>query len=590
MAHLRIVQVGHRIYRGMEKRVSNSDIAAVFYEIADILDLKNDNVFKIRAYRRAAQLIEGFEKPLSEVEDLEALPGIGKELADKIRTLLRGQKLETLEKLRREVEPGLLQLMRIRGMGPKRVRTLNEKLGVKDLDSFRRALDSGEILELEGFGEKLVADLKKGLSEFQEYSKRTRLDVAKAQAEELASYLRGAKGVQNVEIAGSLRRRLETIGDIDILVAGKDPSAVMAKFVSYPKVREVLSKGDTKSSIVLESGIQADVRFFEEDSFGAGLQYFTGSKSHNIALRTLAKHQGLKISEYGVFRGEERIAGRSEDEIYKLFGLSYIEPELREDRGEIQAAKDGKLPKLIELKDVKGDLQAHSDWTDGRNSIEEMALRAKEMGYEYLALTDHSKSQHQAGGLDEKELKKEFAEIERLNQKLKGIKILKGIELDILKDGSLDLDEGILKEADLVLGSVHANFNLSKDEQTKRLIKALKTGLIHILSHPTCRLIGEREPIQIEWSELIPVLREKRIAVEINASPHRLDANGELAKYLKEQGVIFSLGTDAHTVSGLKDMEYGVFMARRGWLEAKDVLNCKTLNQLEKWLKLRRET
>jgi len=572
----------------MAKTITNPEIAAVFYEIADILDLKNDNVFKIRAYRRAAQLIDGLEKPLSEVEDLESLPGIGKELAEKIRTLLRGEPLPTLEKLRKEIAPGLLDLLRVRGMGPKRVRTLNEKLGVKDVPSFRKALEREEILNLPGFGPKLVDDLKKGLSEFQEYSKRTRLDVAKSQAEALIGYLREAKGVERVEVAGSLRRRLETIGDIDILVTGKDPGAVMKRFASYPKVREVLSRGETKSSLVLESGIQADVRFFEPESFGAGLHYFTGSKTHNIALRTLAKHQGLKISEYGVFRGDKRIAGRTEDEIYQLFGLSYIPPELREDRGEIQAAKEGKLPKLIELKDVKGDLQAHSDWTDGRNSIEEMAERAKKLGYEYLAITDHSKSQRQTGGLDEKELRKEFAEIDRLNKKIKGIKVLKGVELDILKDGSLDLPERILEEADLVLGAVHSHFNLSKEDQTRRLNKALSTGRIQILSHPTCRLIGEREPIQIEWPELVPLILKMRVAVEINASPHRLDANGELAKYLKEQGVIFSLGTDAHTVVGLKDMEYGVFTARRGWLESRDVINTWPLAKLEKWLRGRK--
>ena len=573
----------------MEKTVSNQEIAKVFEEIANILDLKDDNVFKIRAYRRAAQLIDGLEKPLSEIEDLESLPGIGKELAQKIRTLLRGGKLETLEKLRSGIEPGLLDLLRVRGMGPKRVRTLYEKLGVKDIKSFRKALDGDDILKLEKFGAKLVEDLKKSLSEFQEYSKRSRLDVAKTQADELIEYLKKAGGVDRIEAAGSLRRRLETIGDIDLLVTGKDPKAVMERFVSYPKARELLAQGETKSALVLASGIQADLRFFVPDEFGAGLVYFTGSKVHNIAIRTLAKHKGLKISEYGVFKGKKKIAGRTEADVYKTLGLSFIPPELREDRGEIEAARSGKLPNLIELKDIKGDLQMHSTHSDGRNAIAEMAGRAKEMGYEYVAITDHSKSQRQARGQDASALLAEFKEIDGLNKKLKGFTVLKGVELDILKDGSLDLPDSALKKADIVLGSVHGNFNLSKEDQTERVIAAFKTGLVHVFSHPSARLIGEREPIELDWAKIAPALKEMKVAVEINASPHRLDVNGELAKYLKERGMVFSLGTDAHALGGLKDMEYGIHMARRGWLEPSDVINTWELGRLREWLARERQ-
>ncbi len=560
----------------------------MFSEIADILDLKNDNVFKIRAYRRAAQLIEGFEKPLSEVPDLEELPGIGRELAEKIWTLLKGEKLATLEKLRKEIEPGLLELLKIRGLGPKRVRTLNEKLGVKDLESFKQAVAGPEILELPGWGQKLVDDLKKSLGEFQKYSQRSRLDVAKVQAEEVVEWLKGAQGIERIEPAGSLRRRAETIGDIDILVTGKDANAVMEKFVGYPKVREVLSRGKTKSAVVLDSGIQVDVRFLEPESFGAGLHYFTGSKTHNIALRTLAKHKGLKISEYGVFRGAKRVAGRSEEEIYKLFGMDFIAPELREDRGELEAARTHKLPKLIELKDLKGDLQAHSEWTDGRNPISEIAARAKELGYAYIAMTDHSKSQRQAGGLSGGEMLKEWAEIDGLNRKLKGITILKGVELDILKDGGLDLPEKVLRQADIVLGSIHGNFNLSRAEQSARVLKAFSTGRVHVFAHPSTRLIGEREPIELDWEKIAPVMAKMKVAAEINASPHRLDVNGETAKYLKEQGLVFAISTDAHSLVGLQDMEYGVYTARRGWLEAQDVINTWGLSKLQKWLRERR--
>jgi len=569
----------------MEKRISNHEIAEVFNEIADILDLKGDNVFKIRAYRRASQLVESLEKPLSEISDLESLPGIGKELAEKIRTLLRGEPLETLEKLRAEVEPGLLQLLKIRGMGPKRVKTLSEKLGVKGLDDFKRVIEAEEILELPGFGKKLVEDLKKGLSEFQEYSRRTRLDIAKAQAGELVEYLEKIKGVSRVEVAGSLRRRLETIGDIDILVAGRNAKRVMEHLINYPKVKEILAQGETKSSVVLKTGIQVDVRFFETECFGAGLQYFTGSKAHNIAIRTIAKQKGLKISEYGVFRGKRLIAGESEQEIYQALGLDYIEPEMREDRGEIELARQKKLPKLVELKDIKGDLQLHSNWTDGRNPIEEIAEKAKQMGYQYIAITDHSKSQYQAKGLDEKKLLDEFKEIEGLNQKLKDIEILKGVEVDILRDGSLDLSKQVLEKAGVVIGSIHSHFNLSKPEQSKRVVKAFETGVVDIFSHPTARLIGEREPIELDWEQIIPVLLKKQVAVEINASPHRLDANGELARYLKEQGIIFSLGTDAHSVGGMKDLEYGIYMARRGWLTKEDIINSFGIDKLKKWLK-----
>ncbi len=568
----------------MERRVSNQEIAQVFSEIADILELKEDNPFKIRAYRKAASLIESLEKPLYEVDDPQKLPGIGKELAEKIKILLRGETLPTLEKLRKEIEPGMLELLKIRGLGPRRIKTLNQKLGVKDINTLRQALDNPAILKLPGFGKKLVDDLKQSLREFQEYSQRTRLDIAKKQADELVEYLKSAPGIKQIEVAGSLRRRKETIGDIDILVTGKDAQKVMERFVNYPKVREVLARGDTKSSIVLESGIQVDLRFFDPESFGAGLCYFTGSKAHNIAVRTIAKQMGLKISEYGVFRGDKKIAGKTEEEVYKTLGLNFIPPELREDRGEIQASKEGRLPKLIELSDIKGDLHIHSKWSDGRHSIEEIAKRAKELGYKYIAISDHSKSQYQAKGLDEKRLLEEFEEIDRVNKKIKGITILKSVELDILKDGELDLDPEVLKKADLVIGAIHANFNLSSSEQTKRLARAFETGLINIYAHPTCRLIGEREPIEIDWSELIPLLRKYNIAIEINASPHRLDASGELAKYLKDNGIKFAIGTDAHTIGALLEMEYGVYTARRGWLEAKDVINTWSLNQLKNWL------
>jgi len=564
---------------------TNAEIAAAFEEIADILDLKGDNPFKIRAYRRAAQLVSGFEKPMAEVEKLEDLPGIGKELAEKIRVLVRGEPLPTLEKLRTEISPGLLELLRVRGLGPKRVKKLHEKLGIAGLADLEKALIEHRVQALKGFGAKLEEEMQKGIAAHKQHRSRTRLDIARAEAEAIAAHLRGTRGVKRIQPAGSLRRWLETVGDLDILVTGDDPGPAMERFVGYPKVKEVLAKGETKSSIVLKSGLQVDLRFLAPESFGAGLYYFTGSKDHNIAVRKIAKAKGWKVSEYGVFKGEKLLAGETEEEIFKLFGMAYIPPELREDRGEIEAALAKKLPRLIELKDIKGDLQVHSEASDGRNSLAELAEKAKSLGYQYLGITDHSPSQRQANGLSPDRMQKHIAAIRKQSEKLKGIALLAGAEVDILKDGRLDYPADLLKKLALVLGSIHGNFNLPAAEQTQRVVKAIESGLIHVFSHPSTRLLGERGPIELDWEPITKACLKYKVAVEINASPLRLDVNGERARALKEAGVKLVISTDAHSLAGLGDMIYGVYTARRGWVEAKDVVNTWPLGKLQKWLK-----
>jgi DNA polymerase (family 10) len=570
-----------------EKSCTNSEIAAAFNEIADILDLQGDNPFKIRAYRRAAQMIEGLEKPLSQIENPESLPGIGKELAEKIKILSRGGSLPVLDRLRSEVPAGLLDLLRVRGLGPKRVKELHDKLGIKSLEDLERALSEKRLGGLRGFGAKLEEDIRKGLAARREYSRRIRLDTAQEQAEELIDYLKEkAKGkISRIQAAGSLRRRLETIGDLDILVTGKSAHAVMDSFINYPKVKEILAKGDTKSSVVLSSGTQVDLRFLKPQAFGAGLYYFTGSKAHNVATRTLAKQKGLKINEYGVYRGKKRVAGKTEEEIFKVLGLSYIPPELREDRGEIAAAKAGKLPRLVELKDIRGDLHVHSPESDGRSTIEELVDKAKELGYWYLAITDHSRSQRQARGLDPKRLRKHMKNIRKMDSKLGGFKLLAGVEVDILKNGALDLPASLLKELDIVIGAIHSHFNLAEEEQTKRIVKALSSGVIHVFGHPSGRLIGERDPYRFDWGPVIKALRDNNVAVEINASPHRLDANSDTAHMLLSEGLSFAISTDAHHASALREMSFGVDTARRGWLAKRDVINTYPVKNLLERLK-----
>ena len=569
--------------------LSNSEIADIFNQMADMLEIKGENPFKVRAYRNGARTIQNLGKSLDDLVkrgmDLTKLPGIGADLSDAIVEILKTGKFAKLEKLKKEMPEGLDKLLAIEGLGPKRIRQLYDNFGVTSLEELAKVAQKGDIYRLKGFGPKLVEKILKGVELAKKAGHRFRFDVAKPFAEELKSYLQSYESVLNVEVAGSYRRKKETVGDLDILVVADNWEAVTEWFVKYEKVKEVVSKGPTRSTVILRNDLQVDLRSVAKESYGSALHYFTGSKAHNIKIRKMAVERGWKINEYGVFEGQKRLGGESEEELYKLMGMQYIEPELREDRGEVEAAISSKLPKLVKLEDIRGDLHSHSDWTDGHASIKTMVKAAKELGYEYIAVTDHSRHLSVANGLDEKRLREQMELIDKLNEEIDGITILKGLECDILEDGTLDLPDSVLKELDLVLGAVHYKFNLSKKEQTKRVIKAMQNPYFNILAHPTGRIIGHRNAYEIDMSELFRACKNESVYLEINAQPERLDINDIYAKEAKEEGVRLSVATDAHDHMSLRFMEYGINQARRGWIEKRDLLNTRSLKELKGLLK-----
>ena len=568
--------------------VLNGEIAEIFSKTADLLEIKGENPFKVRAYRNAARIIQNMGRSLDSLVkegfDLTRLPGIGSDLASYIEEIVKTGKFSKLESLKRELPEGLEELLAIEGLGPKRVRELYEAFHITSLKDLANIAQSGEIYKLKGFGPKLVEKILKGITLAKKSGRRFRFDIAKPYAEDIKNYLQNFSGVLKVEVAGSYRRRKESVGDLDILAVAKNWDEVSDYFVKYPKVKEVVSKGETRSTVILNNDLQVDLRSVAMESYGSALHYFTGSKAHNIKIRKMAIDRGWKINEYGIFDGDKKIAGESESGMYETMGLCFIEPELREDRGEIEACLEGKLPKLIERGDIKGDLHIHSNYTDGKASIKEMALAALDMGYEYIAITDHSKHLTVAKGLDEERILKQFEEIERLNEEL-DIVILKGIECDILEDGSLDLPDSILERLDIVLGAVHFKFNLSKSEQTKRVIKAMKNPYFNVLAHPTGRVIGHRNAYEIDMDEIIKAAKGEGVVLEINAQPERLDLNDVLAKTAKENGNLFAISTDSHDVESLNFMEYGINQARRGWVEKEDVINTLSLRELKSVLK-----
>jgi DNA polymerase (family 10) len=572
--------------------VHNADIAAVFEEIADLLEIEGANPFRVRAYRNAAREMESLGVPAAEMvakgEDLTELPGIGDDLAAKIREIVETGKCKALEKLRRELPPTITELLKIPGLGPKRVRALYDRLKVKTVEQLAKAAQAGKIRELDGFGPKTEQAILEALAAHVTEAKRFKLAIAAQYAEPFKAYLDKIPGVDRVVIAGSYRRFKETVGDIDILVTAKDAPKVMDKFTAYEEVRDVLSKGETRSTVILKCGLQVDVRVVDPECYGAALQYFTGSKAHNIEIRRLAQDRKLKVSEYGVFRGEKRIAGETEESVYKAVDLPWIAPELRENRGEIEAAAASKLPKLVELDDLKGDLHAHTKATDGHNSVREMAKAALERGFEYLAITEHSRRLTVAHGLDPARLRKQMAEIDRLNAELKGITVLKGIEVDILEDGRLDLPDDVLSECDLVVGAVHSKFNLPRAKQTTRILKAMDHPHFTILAHPSGRLIDTREPYDVDMLRIVRHARERGCFLELNAHPERLDLLDVHCQLAKDEGVLVAVSTDAHSVQDFDNLRYGVGQARRGWLEKKDVLNTRGFTELRRLLKAAR--
>ncbi len=564
--------------------IHNADIAKIFEQIADLLEIDDANPFRVRAYRNAARTLEGLGRDVKTLiekgEDLTQLPGVGTDLAAKIAEIVETGSCAALKKLQKKLPPALTDLLNLPGLGPKRVKVLYRELDIHSLEQLYRAAREGRIREQPGFGEKTERHILEAIQTHAAHGRRFKLALAAQYAEPLVEYLKKAPGVKRVVLAGSYRRAKETVGDLDILVTAKASAPVMARFTGYDEVEEVVSKGTTRATVILSSRLQVDLRVVEDKSFGAALHYFTGSKAHNIAVRRLGQGRDFKINEYGVFKGRKRIGGETEESIFHAVGLPFIPPELREDRGEIEAARAKRLPRLVEVRDLKGDLHVHTQATDGHNSIKEMAAAARLWGLEYLAITEHSRRLTVAHGLDPKRLHKQIDEIDRLNEELKGITLLKGIEVDILEDGSLDLPDSILKRLDLVIGAVHSKFNLSRTRQTERILRALDHPYFSILAHPTGRLLQQREPYDVDMLKIIRKAKRRNCYLELNAHPERLDLLDVYCQMAKEEGVLVSINSDAHGTQGFDNLRYGVGQARRGWLEKPDVLNTRSLKLL----------
>lgn len=573
--------------------VYNSDVVDIFNEVADLLEIEGANEFRVRAYRNAARTISTMSRNVAHMveagEDLTELPGIGEDLAGKIEEIVHTGDLQQLAELRQRTPPVLAEMLDVAGLGPKRVQTIHEALGVTTLEELREAAAEGEIRDLYGLGEKteqkILEDVERLRAEGER--ERTRRDVAEERVEPLLEFLRGLEGVGRAEAAGSYRRKKETVGDLDILATSEAGEEVIARFVAYEDVEEIVSQGETRSTVVFRSGLHVDLRVVEEGSTGAALLYFTGSKAHNIALRSKALDRGWKINEYGVWdtRGEggepERIAGESEEEIYGLLELPWIAPELREDRGEVEAAREGRLPDLITLDDVRGDLQCHTSASDGRASLEEMARAAQALGREYLAITDHSAYIGVTQGLDAEELERRMDEIDGLNERMDDITLLKSVEVDIMADGSLALPDRVLEKLDLVTVAVHSHFELPAEEQTERLMRAMDNPNCHILAHPTGRQIGKRPGYAVDLDRLMDAALERGCFMEINAQPDRLDLDDVASQMARERGLKLAISTDAHSTEELAFMRFGVYQARRGWLEPQDVLNTRGWDELK---------
>jgi DNA polymerase (family 10) len=569
--------------------VHNADVAAIFEEIADRLEISGENPFRIRAYRNAARTVQDLGRPLREMagqgEDLTAIPGVGKDLAAKIEEILKTGTCAALEKLRREMPSGITDLLNIPGLGPKRVKALCGELKIENLAQLAEAAQGGRIRNLAGFGEKIEKQILDAIQRKADTARRFSRAAVTPYAEALLAYLGKTPGVTALELAGSYRRARETVGDLDILASAEPAAAIMQRFVEYDEVARVLAHGETRSSVALRSGLQVDVRVVPASSFGAAWHYFTGSKAHNIAVRRLAQQKKLKLNEYGLFKGERAVAGRTEAEVFKAVGLPFIPPELREDRGEIEAARRGALPDLVGRDDIRGDLHMHSTYSDGQHRIEEMAAAARRLGCQYIAITDHSKRLTVARGLDEKRLRAQMEEIDRLNGTLKDITILKGNEVDILEDGRLDLPDVVLRDLDVVIVSVHSQFKLSREKQTERVLRALDNPWVTLLAHPTGRLVLSREPYEIDMERVIRHAAGRGCFLELNSHPQRLDLIDVHCQMARAAGVKISIGTDSHSTAELGNMIHGVGQARRGWLTKDDVVNTRPLKALRALLK-----
>lgn len=569
--------------------MKNQLVANILYQIADLLDLKGDIFFKTRAYRMAAQTIEVLEEDIEDIvkEDrLLEIHGIGEGLAKKIKEIVETGKSDYFERLKKEIPEGLIHLLDIHGLGPKKVAAIYKNLGITTLEELREAATVGKLRELEGFGEVTEQNILRGIQLLERTSGRTLLNIAYADGTGYLDYLKKCKKIEKTSVAGSLRRMKETIGDVDILASSKHPDEVMDYFVKYPSVQRILSKGTTKSSVLLNDNMQVDLRVVEPKSYGAALQYFTGSKEHNVTLRGLAIKKGYKLNEYGLFEKdtEKYIVGKTEEEIYKKIGFPYIEPELRENRGEFEAAKNKTLPNLVWYDDILGDFHVHSMWSDGKDSIEMLARYAEQMGYSYIGISDHSQSLKIANGLSEERVKQKIEEIKKLNKKFPNIKILCGTECDIKPDGTLDYSNNILKKLDFVYIGIHTGFKMDKTKMTERIIKGMENEHVDFVSHPTGRLIGKRDSYEVDIERIIDSAKETDTHLEINSFPDRLDLDDTHAKLAKEKGVKFVIGTDSHSINHFQFMRFGIATARRGWLEKRDILNTSSLKDVERIL------
>jgi DNA polymerase (family 10) len=566
--------------------MKHKELADLFEKMADIIEFKSENTFKISAYRKASRILGDLTQDIEEVAgrgELKKIPGIGEGIAQKIEEYLKTGKVSKFEEVRKEVPDELIAIMGIPGMGPKTLALLHKERRIESLSQLEKAVEDGSLIGLPGMGEKKVENIRRGIQLLKQSKGRMNLGMAFPVAKRIVETLREKTGSKKIEWAGSLRRMRETIGDIDILATGPDHEKIIQTFTHLPEVKEVLASGETKASVIVEGGLQIDLRVVEEGSYGAALQYFTGSKGHNIHLRGIAKARGIKINEYGVFKGEKKIGGKEENDVYKALGMVWIEPELREDRGEIEAAQEKRLSRLIVESEIKGDLHVHTNWSDGSSSIEEVARAAQGRGYQYVAICDHTKSLKITHGLDETRLMKQMKEIDRLNEKMEGFQILKGTEVDILSDGKLDISDKVLEKLDIVIAAIHSGFKQDREKMTKRIIRALENPLVHIIAHPSGRLLGARDPYEVEMDELMEAAKKYGKALEINAYFERLDLDDIHCRKAKEMSIRVAIGTDTHHLDQMWMMSLGVAVARRGWLETQDVLNALSLKELLKW-------
>ena len=571
----------------MKKMLTKETIIQILEEIATLLELTGENPFKSRAYQNAARNLEKSEVDFDELvkeNRLTEIEGIGEAISKKLTELIQTGKLEYYEKLKDSVPPGHLEMLKIPGLGPKKIHALYEQLGVKDVGELEYACLENRLVDLKGFGEKTQDNILAGIAKLKVYKERRLYAEVAVEAEVLLEYLKRDKSILSISIAGSLRRGNETVKDIDILAASKNPEKLGGHFTSYERIETVTANGETKVSVVLKSGINADLRIVTSAEYPYALHHFTGSKEHNTAMRGRAKDMGLKMNEYGLFRGEKNIKCANEEELFATLKLQFIEPELRENMGEIQAAEKNELPKLVEEKDVRGIFHVHTNFSDGGETLENMARAAREMGLQYIGISDHSRSAYYAGGLQIEDIKKQHELIDKLNEKLKPFHIFKGIEADILPDGSLDYDEKTLARFDFVIAAVHSNFNMPAREMTARLKKALQNKYATMLAHPTGRLLLSREPYAVNLEEVIDTAAKFGKAVELNANAHRLDLDWRHCIYAKRKGVKIAINPDAHQIAGLRDVSFGVKIARKGWLSSEDCLNCMSLVGMKEYL------